>query len=291
MKLFSGREKRKRISNKKAVLLMLYAIYIAFLLIFTIPYFSGEDVIQQGSYGSHLTFPKDGSYGVYNNVVLQDKSMEGEIYFEYHFDSNSLYVQKIENIEELSIDCELMFKHKYIQLFGHPPNEDDYYKDIFADKNDGLFTVILNTDTPMKKIQFLNAPVPKSVLVNDMEWWNNRISGVVVEGDDITVTCIPTGTTTVNVYFDDDVLPEGPLARCLANKYTVIVGEEITFEASESAGEISHYIWDFGDTNKGSGESMEHAFSESGTYTVTLTVRDNNYRQDTSTMTVTVLNS
>ena len=43
MKLASGT--RKKITKKKAVLLTLYVIYIAFILMFTIPYFAAKDPI------------------------------------------------------------------------------------------------------------------------------------------------------------------------------------------------------------------------------------------------------
>ncbi len=52
----------------------------------------------------------------------------------------------------------------------------------------------------------------------------------------------------------------------------------ITFDAVGSYdpdGEIIDYHWDFGDETTGSGQSVVHEYNETGLYTVTLTVTDN----------------
>ena len=66
------------------------------------------------------------------------------------------------------------------------------------------------------------------------------------------------------------------------------VSQEVTFDASGSHdpdGSIVSYEWDFGDGTTGSGRVVRHRFPTPGTYTVTLTVRDNeglqgSYQQD-----------
>jgi len=56
-----------------------------------------------------------------------------------------------------------------------------------------------------------------------------------------------------------------------------LVNEEITFNASASTdpdGSIVSYEWDFGDGETASGKVVTHAYSDAGSYTVTLTVTD-----------------
>ena len=61
------------------------------------------------------------------------------------------------------------------------------------------------------------------------------------------------------------------------NATTVSQDETIHFDASESYdldGSIVSYSWDFGDGNTATGVIVDHAYSEDGNYTVTLTVTD-----------------
>ncbi len=52
-------------------------------------------------------------------------------------------------------------------------------------------------------------------------------------------------------------------------------GENITFDASGSVGEIVSYNWTFGDSTTGTGGNVTHAYQSVGDYTVTLAVSDN----------------
>jgi len=70
------------------------------------------------------------------------------------------------------------------------------------------------------------------------------------------------------------------------------VGETVTFDASASYdpdGTIVDYLWDFGDSFLGHGVVTTHNYATSGTYTVTLTVIDNDGLKSTLTTEVKVL--
>ena len=59
--------------------------------------------------------------------------------------------------------------------------------------------------------------------------------------------------------------------------YTVIAGEELTFDGSgstDSDGQITEYNWNFGDESTGTGATPVHTYTEAGEYTATLTVKD-----------------
>ena len=68
-----------------------------------------------------------------------------------------------------------------------------------------------------------------------------------------------------------------PIASFTENATIVSKDEAIHFDASESHdpdGTIVNYLWDFGDGNTATGVTSDHAYSEDGNYTVTLTVTD-----------------
>lgn len=55
-------------------------------------------------------------------------------------------------------------------------------------------------------------------------------------------------------------------------------GESIAFDGNncyDSDGEITHFLWDFGDGSQEEGRIVEHVFVDPGKYTVQLTVKDN----------------
>jgi glucose/arabinose dehydrogenase len=62
------------------------------------------------------------------------------------------------------------------------------------------------------------------------------------------------------------------------NPNPAMVGAAVTFNASASSdptGHIVSYAWDFGDAKAGSNETASHVYAAAGTFTVTLTVTNN----------------
>ena len=66
---------------------------------------------------------------------------------------------------------------------------------------------------------------------------------------------------------------------------------QASFDASASSdpdGSISSYSWDFGDGSSGSGVNATHTYAQAGSFTVTLTVMDNDGATDSTSQTVDV---
>ncbi|MEM3126707.1 MAG: PKD domain-containing protein [Candidatus Woesearchaeota archaeon] len=68
------------------------------------------------------------------------------------------------------------------------------------------------------------------------------------------------------------------------------LGERMFFDASGSfsSRKIVSYVWDFGDGTTGEGENVEHIYEKEGTYTIKLTITDENGLTDEDEITATV---
>ena len=101
-----------------------------------------------------------------------------------------------------------------------------------------------------------------------------------------------TDTATKNVFviatgIDIDEVP--PVANA-GNEMTVKDGSKVNFSAAGSSDNVGivSYVWDFGDGNTGTGETVAHTYDTVGTYNVSLTVADAAGLHNTDTIVITV---
>lgn len=88
-----------------------------------------------------------------------------------------------------------------------------------------------------------------------------------------------------------EVAPEPPVASFTFHPEAPKVDEAVTLDASASHdpdGYIVSYAWDFGDETLGDGVTTDHAYASDGTYTVTLTVTDDDGLTNAATAEITV---
>jgi PKD repeat protein len=62
----------------------------------------------------------------------------------------------------------------------------------------------------------------------------------------------------------------------------------VSFDGTSSIGVVTEYLWDFGDGTQNDKATVPHPFTDPGTYTVRLTVKDANGESATTTVTITV---
>lgn len=90
---------------------------------------------------------------------------------------------------------------------------------------------------------------------------------------------------------DDSTGESDPAATFIAIPDAPTVGEPVTFDArgsSASDGTITSYEWEFGDGTEDDGPVVGNRYSSSGTYTVTLSVTDDDGRTATHSRTIQV---
>lgn len=63
---------------------------------------------------------------------------------------------------------------------------------------------------------------------------------------------------------------------------------DVTFNGSNSSGQIANYHWTFGDGSTSDGKNVTHHFQSAADYTVTLTVTDNNGNKATADYTISI---
>ncbi len=107
----------------------------------------------------------------------------------------------------------------------------------------------------------------------------------------VTVTDDDGATATISSAIVVSAANVLPTASFTATPLTGAAPLIVSVDASASSdldGVISTYSWDFGDGQTGSGATSSHGFVAQGTYTVTLTVTDDDGGVDSSTATVVV---
>ncbi len=86
------------------------------------------------------------------------------------------------------------------------------------------------------------------------------------------------------------LLPQEPVADA-GGQYNGVVNQQITFDGGDSYdsdGTISNYTWDFGDGSTGYGMTTTHVYTVDNSYSVSLTVRDNDGLTDSDTTTAVI---
>jgi len=94
----------------------------------------------------------------------------------------------------------------------------------------------------------------------------------------------------VSIGGDGTISNQAPKSE-IVGPFTGKKGKVITFDASGSKdndGTIESYIWDFDDGSNDSGKRIEHTYQKTGTYTISLTVTDDDGASHTTTKTIKI---
>lgn len=105
---------------------------------------------------------------------------------------------------------------------------------------------------------------------------------------ELMVTDADGATSVARATIDIDNAPPVPM---IAGPAEVRPHKDATFDATGSSdpdGSIRSYFWDFGDGEAATGATATHGYRREGTYTVVLTVIDNDWRASEATATIVV---
>ena len=283
---FGKKNKISKSRNWKAVAI---ALYFTFLMVSMIPFIAERNVQpnMKDSYEYHLRYPCDGRQTHYY-VERVDTAQIGTIDLTYTTSTNSLDVTT-KNIDVLYIFCRSMYKDECKKVFGFDPSDNyNYFKWYFIEKNH--LVVKIDSDSVMKELSFIDTPIPYQVIVNGLKWVEGRQYNYT-DNYGTVLSHVPKGNTHVDIYFRTNNQAR-PFASFIADTSISNINNLIKFDATASYdidGEITAYIWDFGDGNNSGGVVNTHIWTVPGVYTVILTVRDNDFLIDQAFLNITIV--
>ena len=137
--------------------------------------------------------------------------------------------------------------------------------------------------------------------------WDFGVTGADSWDEEATYTYQKRDTYTITLTITDDdnaesstsfelsVANKVPVIDLKVDKLNVATYTDINFDASgtkdlDPTGEISSFAWDFGDDSDGIGSKIIHQFTDDGSYTVKLTVTDNEGGTVTNSVEIVVTN-
>ncbi len=172
--------------------------------------------------------------------------------------------------------------------------------DVSTDPN-GVYTETITAPSPTIKTDYtVTASAVKGELMGsddatltvDLDTDDDGMGNDVDDDDDGDGVDDTTEAQYSSDPLDATSLPDVPPVAEAGPDQTIYEGDTVSLDGSGSSdtlgGSLVSYDWDFGDSTTESGEILTHKYTDVGTYTVELTVKDNDDNTAEDSLTVTV---
>ena len=260
-----------------------------------------------------------------NNVTLNLSVPSGTAHDIWSNGNEAVRIMQGCNDSDFQIETKFLSKvTKEFQLQGLVLQQDDnnfirydYYSDgsrthyFVAKFTNGTPQLIIdefveyeNYDSLYLKVSRIGDQWNMQLALDDNEWSQATTFTHALQVDSVGITAgnagnpVPSHVVKVD-YFFNSVLPidpeDAPSGFPFAG-FTLSKDAEdpfrINLDASDSYdpnGEITNYDWDFGDGESGSGQTISYRYKSGGSFTISLTVKDNDGNETSVTKTVEIV--
>ena len=150
-------------------------------------------------------------------------------------------------------------------------------------------TITDNHEVEEVKIEYWSEGTNHSIVYMDKGYGNYYYKDIILNYETNRLLCI--------IYASDPTGNQNDTKSPFSNAggpYSGVIAIKVEFDGSNSFdldGNISDYLWDFGDGLTGGGASINHIYSSKGYYTVTLTTTDDEGNTNTNTTYVDIIPS
>jgi len=278
----------------------LYGVYLAVIVLSMTPFIAQEvaDRLAGDNSASHFTFDRSVEEDGYS-VVIRDPEYAGRIWVSFDPGTNRFTILS-QNVKTLSIDIEWFLNNRGDLKFMDGTS-DDYPGTItgndakLAIVERGSISAVVSSSDGIDTLTFKSIPLPYRIMVNGEKWHQDREYTLRWEESvtDITAHVPPGDSTEVLIEFQP---PSGsigiPIPAIGLVEDHAYMNRAVTFDATESTDDdsIEMYYWDFGDGTYLATDlpQTQHTFSQIGSHSVILTVKDSSGNIATTSMVVNV---